>query len=347
MRGFGSDNHAPIHPEIINAILDANIDHAPSYGTDSLTQDCIELFKKEFGSQTEAHFVFNGTAANVLSLRTMIKSFESCFVTDCSHLNIDECAAPEFFAGKLVPIKSQNGKFDLTDLEKKYTRLGDQHFAQPKAISITQPTELGTVYSLDELKKIIAWAKSKKLFIHIDGARFCNAIHYLDCDMQTITTNLGVDIMSFGGTKNGLMFGEAVLIFNPNLQKDFKYIRKQAAQLPSKTRYIACQFQAYLKQKIYKNISAHCHEMALYLEEKIKKNIIAINITQPVQSNAVFCLIPKNWIKQLRQQHFFYVWDENTFECRLMMSWDTQKADIDDFISLAKMLEQTQRVPQP
>ena len=304
MRGFGSDNHAPVHPEILNSILKANQDHAPSYGTDNMTLDCISLFKKEFGQNTEAHFVFNGTAANVLSLRALLKPYESCFVTDCSHLNVDECAAPEFFAGKLIPIKSNHGKFVIEDLEKHYIRLGDQHYAQPKAISITQPTELGTVYSLEELKTLITWAKSKKLYVHIDGARFCNAIHFLGCDMRSITTDLGVDIMSFGGTKNGLMFGEAVVIFNTNFQKDFKFIRKQTAQLPSKTRFIACQFQTYLEKHLYKSISQHVHEMALYLGQQIQKELRQITLTQPIQSNAVFCLIPQNWVKTLRQKSF-------------------------------------------
>lgn len=347
MRGFGSDNHAPIHPDILNSIVKANQNHAPSYGTDADTLNCTTLFKNEFGQNCETHFVFNGTAANVLSLRALLKPFESCFVTDCSHLNVDECAAPEFFAGKLIPIKSIHGKFILEDLEKHYIRLGDQHYAQPKAISITQPTELGTVYSLEELKKLVNWAKSKKLYVHIDGARFCNAVHFLDCDMRTITTDLGVDMLSFGGTKNGLMFGEAVVILNQELHKDFKFIRKQAAQLPSKTRFIACQFQTYLGTQLHKTISQHVHEMALYLGQQIQSQLKEISLTQPIQSNAVFCLIPKSWVKVLKQKSFFYVWDETTFECRLMMSWDTQKTDIDAFIDLARSLEHSQHVPKP
>lgn len=338
MRGFGSDNHAPVHPEIFKALLEANLEHAPSYGTDDVTLACQKKFKTFFGEKSETHFVFNGTAANVLSLRTIIKSFESCFVTDCSHLNVDECAAPEFFAGKLIPIPSKNGKFIVEELEKNYKRLGDQHYAQPKAISITQPTELGTVYSLEELQTITQWAQSKNLIIHIDGARFCNAVSYLNLSMKEITTDLHVDILSFGGTKNGFMFGEAVVILNPNYQKDFKYIRKQAAQLPSKTRFIACQFKAYLTDHLYLKIAQLGHNNALYLAEQIQAHCPEIQITQKVQSNAVFCKIPKNWIKSLKKAHFFYVWDENTFECRLMMSWDTQKSDIDGFIDCAKNL---------
>jgi len=347
MRGFGSDNHAPVHPEILQAITHENIEHAPSYGTDKSSFECLKLFKDHFGQQTESHFVFNGTAANVLSLRTIMKPFESCFVTDCSHLNLDECAAPEFFAGKLIPIPSHHGKFIFEDLEKHYIRLGDQHFAQPKVISITQPTELGTVYTVDELKKIINWAKEKNMIVHMDGARFSNAVSFLNCKMKSITTDLGVDILSFGGTKNGLMFGEAVVIINPLFQKDFKFIRKQAAQLPSKTRFIACQFQRYFKDELYLKIAKSSHDLACYLAEQILLHCPDIQISQPTESNAVFCKIPKEWIKPLRKNYFFYVWNENTFECRLMMSWDNQKSDIDGFINSVKILEQKQHAPKP
>ena len=347
MRGFGSDNHSGVHPEILQALHSANVDHEPSYGTDSITEKCNVLFKKEFGEQTESFFVFNGTAANVLSLKALMKSHESCFVTDISHMNMDECGAPEFFAGKLIPLKSHNGKFILNELEKNLIRQGDQHFSQPKVISITQPTELGTTYSLTELKEIISWAKKNNLYVHIDGARFTNALNYLRCSMKNLTADLGVDILSFGGTKNGLMFGETVVILNPQLQKDFKYIRKQAAQLPSKTRFIAAQFLAFLQTRLDQKISAHCHQMALYFKDQLEKYCPDITVSYPIQSNAVFARIPKAWVKKLKQHYFFYVWDENTFECRLMCSWDTQKEDIDGFIAVAKQLALEPHDPQP
>lgn len=339
MRGFGSDNHAGVHPNILKALSEANTEHAPSYGTDPLTEKCQEIFKIHFGKSAESFFVFNGTAANVLSLKALMKSYESCFVTDISHLNQDECAAPEFFAGKLIPVKSHQGKLTVDELEKHYIRLGDQHYSQPRVISLTQPTEVGTLYSLDEIKILTTWAKSKNLYVHMDGARFTNAICKLNCSMQQMTTDLGVDILSFGGTKNGLMFGEAVIILNSSLAKDFKFIRKQAAQLPSKTRFIAAQFLAFFNDDLYKKIANHSCEMAELLKDQISDKV---NISYPVQSNAVFAQIPQPLIKKLKQQYFFYVWDEKTFECRLMTSWDTQKEDVEGFAKALTTLIQTQ-----
>lgn len=328
MRGFGSDNHSGVHPDILKAVVAANTEHMPSYGTDPVTEKCQDLFKTHFGKSTESFFVFNGTAANVLSLKAMMKSHESCFATDISHLNQDECGAPEFFAGKLIPIKSIHGKLTVAELEKHYIRLGDQHFTQPRVVSLTQPTEVGTLYSVEEIKILTTWARSKNLLVHMDGARFVNAVYNLNCSMQEITTDIGVDVLSFGGTKNGLMFGEAVVILNPNLAKDFKYIRKQAAQLPSKTRFIAAQFLAFFQQDLYKKIAQHSCQMAQYLHENLAGKV---KINYPVQSNAVFAEIPQHLVKNLKSKYFFYVWNEKTFECRLMTSWDTQKEDIDGF----------------
>lgn len=328
MRGFGSDNHSGVHPEILQALTAANIGHAPSYGTDPLTEKCQQTFKNFFGKTCEAFFVFNGTAANVLALKTMMKSYESCFVTDISHMNLDECGAPEFFAGKLISVKSVEGKLTVSELEKHFIRLGDQHYTQPRVVSLTQPTEVGTLYSLNEIKEITAWAKKNNLFVHMDGARFTNAVYKLNCSMQQLTVDLGVDVLSFGGTKNGLMFGEAVVILNPALSKDFKYIRKQAAQLPSKTRFIAAQFLAFFNDELYLKIAKHSCDMAQYFFETLNQKL---KIKYPVQSNALFAEIPQPLVKKLKQQYFFYVWDEKTFECRLMTSWDTQEEDIEGF----------------
>ncbi|AZZ36987.1 threonine aldolase [Bdellovibrio sp. qaytius] len=328
MRGFGSDNHSGVHPEILQALSGANIDHAPSYGTDPLTEKCQEMFKTFFGKTCEAYFVFNGTASNVLSLKAMMKSHESCLVSDISHMNLDECGAPEFFAGKLIPVKSVEGKLTLPELEKHLIRLGDQHYTQPRVVSLTQPTEVGTLYSLEEIKTISTWAKKHNLLVHMDGARFTNAVYKLNCSMQAMTTDLGIDVLSFGGTKNGLMFGEAVVILNPALGKDFKYIRKQAAQLPSKTRFIAAQFLAFFSNELYLKIAKHSCDMAQYFFETLSGKL---KINYPVQSNALFAVIPQPLVKKLKQKYFFYVWNETIFECRLMTSWDTQKSDIEGF----------------
>lgn len=337
-RGFGSDNHSGIHPRILESLAQANIEHAPSYGTDTWTEEAVNSFKKHFGPDAQIFFVFNGTAANVTALRALTKPYQSVFCSDVAHINVDECGAPEFLAGcKLIALPSVNGKLTRAELEKAFIRRGDQHYSQTQVLSITQPTELGTTYSVEELKELIQWAKERKIYVHIDGARLANAAVYLQRPFKEFTTDLGVDVVSFGGTKNGLMMGEAVIILNKQLAQDFKYIRKQSAQLPSKSRFIACQFQAYLADNLWRDIATHAHEMALYLYEQCR-NLPGVTVREVPQSNAVFATIPSHWVKPLREHFFFYVWDENTFECRWMTSWDTQKSDIDGFIEKIKEL---------
>ncbi len=338
-KGFGSDNHSGVHPEILNSMVAANAGHAPSYGTDDLTHQAIQLFKDHFGSHIDVFFVFNGTAANALAMRSMVKPYQSILCSDVSHLNVDECGAPEFFAGaKLITIPSQDGKIQIDQLKSALIRKGDQHFSQVKGISLTQPTELGTCYSVQEIKEITNWAHQEGLFVHIDGARLCNAAFHLEVSLKQLTSDLKIDVLSFGGTKNGLMMGEALVFFNKTLAQDFQYIRKQSAQLPSKTRFISAAFCKYLQDNLFSKIAKHSCEMAQYLFEQLQ-NVPEIEITVPRQSNAVFAKIPKAWIKPLREKHFFYVWDEKTFVCRLMCSWDTEKAEIDSFIHLARSLK--------
>lgn len=337
-RGFGSDNHSGVHPQILASLSLANIEHAPSYGTDEWTEKAVEEFRKHFGPQAQIFFVFNGTAANVTALRALTKPFQSVFCSDVAHIHVDECGAPELIAGcKLLPLPSVNGKISINELEKAFVRRGDQHFSQTQVLSITQPTELGTTYSIVELKTLISWAKERKLYVHIDGARLANAAIYLNKSFKEITTDLGVDVVSFGGTKNGLMMGEAVIFLNKELSQDFKYIRKQTTQLPSKSRFIACQFQAYFSNDLWRSIAHHSHEMALYLYESVR-TIPGIEVREVPQSNVVFAKIPGSWVKKLREHYFFYVWDENTFECRWMTSWDSKKEDIDGFVKLLKEL---------
>lgn len=337
-RGFGSDNHAGVHPEILASIVAANVEHAPAYGTDEWTDKAVAEFRKHFGPNAQVFFVFNGTAANVTALRALAKPYQAVFCADVSHINVDECGAPEYLAGcKLIPLPTVDGKLSVAELEKAYIRRGDQHFSQGQVLSITQPTELGTTYSLAEMKDLITWAQSKKMYVHIDGARFTNAVTHLKKSFKELTADLGVDVLSFGGTKNGLMMGEAVIFFNKELAADFKYIRKQSAQLPSKTRFIACQFQAYLEHDLWQKISEHSLGMAHYLYESVQ-NIPGVKVRGVPQSNAVFATIPSQWVKKLRENYFFYVWDENTFECRWMTSWDTQKEDIDGFTAVLKEL---------
>lgn len=337
-RGFGSDNHSGVHPRILEAIAAANVQHAPSYGTDEWTEKAEKVFREHFGPKAEVLFVFNGTAANVLSLKASAKSFQSCYCTDLAHINVDECGAPEYLAGvKLIPLPTINGKMRLEDLKKAHIRRGDQHYSQGQVVSLTQPTELGTTYSMDELKEIISWAKSENLYVHIDGARLSNAAVSLQKTFKEFTTDLGVDVVSFGGTKNGLMMGEAVVFLNPTLYKDCKYYRKQLGQLPSKTRFIAAQFLEYFKNDLWKEIATHSCEMAEKLYQQVKA-MPGVEVTQSRQANAVFAKIPQAWVKPLRENYFFYVWDEHTFECRWMTSWDTELSDIEGFAKSLKEL---------
>jgi len=350
LRSFGSDNHSGVHPEIFKALVNANVDHAPSYGTDEWTERTTQLFQKNFasgdaiahGSGPDVHFVFNGTGSNVIALRSCLQSFESVLCSDLSHINVDECAAPEFFTGgKLIALKSVQGKISLSDLKSALVRRGDQHSAQVKAVSLTQPTELGTCYSLKELQEISEWCKKENLYLHIDGARLPNAVLFLKTTFKQMITDLGVDILSFGGTKNGLMFGEAILVFNESLKKNFKYIRKQSAQLPSKSRFIAAQFEAYLSNDLWKQIAEHSLQMADRLAVGLKK-LSKYEITCERQSNGVFVKLPQPLIKKLREKYFFYVWDEKTFECRLMTTWDTTSQDITGFLSHLESLAKDQ-----
>ncbi len=337
-RGFGSDNHSGVHPEIFKALFDANHEHAPSYGTDEWSARAETLFKKEFGTKAEVFFVFNGTASNVLSLRAMLAPYQSVLCSDLSHLNVDECGAPEFFTGaKLISLPSKLGKMSLTDLKGALIRRGDQHYSQAKVVSLTQPTELGAVYSFDEIRTITEWAHAEKMWVHIDGARLANAALHLGVSFKQLTTDLGVDVVSFGGTKNGLMMGEAIVFLNPALSENFKYIRKQSAQLPSKTRFIAAQFERYFSNDLWRSIAQTSCDMAEKLHQGLKE-FSELEITSLRQSNAVFVKIPKEWVKALRENYFFYVWDEKTFECRLMTSWDTTETDIQGFLSEVRKL---------
>lgn len=342
-KGFGSDNHSGVHPEIMQTLQLANREHAPSYGTDDDSQKAIATFRTHFGAHAEVFFVFNGTASNVLSLSFLCERYHSVLCSELSHMYVDECGAPELFAAKLLPVPQTEGKITLEALKKHLIRKGDQHYSQTRVVSLTQPTELGTCYSLQELKDITSWAHQNGLYVHIDGARLANALVELNCTYKEMTTDIGIDVVSFGGTKNGLMMGEAVLVLSPELAKSsrerLKFQRKQMAQLPSKTRFIAAQFTTYLQDGLNLKIAKHSCEMAERLYQKLK-DIPGIQLTAKRQSNAVFAILPKSWIKPARENFFFYVWDENTFECRLMTGWDTTAEEVDAFADVLRRLAQ-------
>ena len=330
-RGFGSDNHASIHPQVLQAIQKVNHGHAPAYGQDPVTEQARQLFRQQFGENAHVFFIFNGTAANVLCLRALLAPHEAVITTATSHLAVDECGAPEFHGGhKVITVASSNGKLTTKDIEPLLIRKGDQHAVQPRLVSITQPTELGTVYSIEELKELRNFTQQKNLMLHVDGARFANAAVHLNCELKDISSEIGIDALSFGGTKNGLMGGEAVIFFGPQAPAAFKYIQKQEMQLPSKLRFIAAQFVAYLENDLWRKIATQSLAKAQELKSALK-DIPQVKITQETESNAVFARIPKAWTAALKQTCFFYVWDENDWVVRLMLSHDSQSSDIENF----------------
>ncbi|MCK5822466.1 MAG: low specificity L-threonine aldolase [Bacteroidales bacterium] len=332
-RSFASDNNSGVHPEIFQAIIDANTGHTIAYGDDNYTKSAIKKFKFLLGDNIDVFFVFNGTGANITGLSTITNSYNSIICAETAHINVDECGAPEKITGcKIIPLHTNNGKITIDLIKPHVKGFGFEHHSQPKVISITQATELGTVYTPEEIKKITSFAHKNNMLVHVDGARICNAAASLGLSLKNITTDVDIDVLSFGGTKNGMMYGEAVIFFNKNMANNFKYIRKQSTQLTSKMRYISAQFEALLSNNIWLKNAKHANEMANLLADKIK-DIPKIKITQKVETNGIFAIIPGKCISIIQEKYFFYVWDEDKSEVRWMTSYDTTEKDIDNFSS--------------
>lgn len=338
-KSFASDNNAGVHPSVMQALVQSNTAHALAYGGDDLTKRVIERLKEMFGSQSEIFFAFNGTGANVIALQAMTHSFHSVLCADTAHINVDECGAPEKFTGcKLIAIKSENGKLTPEQILPHLHGFGVEHHSQPKVIALTQSTEYGTVYTLAELRAITALARKHEMYVFMDGARLANAAAHLGCSLKEMTTDVGVDAVSFGGTKNGAMMSEAVVFCNPvtarELSKYAPFIRKQSMQLASKMRYLAAQFDALLTDELWLDNARHANRMATRLAERIS-SLPNITLTQEVQANALFATLPKRIITRLQEQFFFYVWKENVrdgiSEVRWMAAFDTTEEDIDAF----------------
>jgi threonine aldolase len=335
-RGFASDNNAGVHPQIMRAIESANAGHVRAYGDDAFTSAALEKFREHFGESVDVHFVFGGTGANVLGLKSMTSSHHAIICTTLAHINMDECGAPENFTGcKLLTVETSDGKLTPDHIKSCLHGLGDQHHVQPKVVSISQATELGTVYAPLEIEKLAQCAHDAGLLLHMDGARIANAAAHLNVSLKALTLEAGVDALSFGGTKNGMMYGEAVVFFNRDLAPDFKFIRKQGMQLASKMRFISAQFAALLSDGLWLETASHANRMAVLLAAEIER-IPQLKITRPTQANAVFFRLPKRSIPLIRQEYFFYVWDEETSEVRLIASFDTTEDDIGDFVALLK-----------
>ncbi len=337
-RSFASDNNAGVHPEIMAALAAANDGHVIAYGDDPYTARAVNLFREHFGSDAEVFFVFGGTGANVLGLKAMTQSHEAVICADTAHINVDECGAPEKFTGcKLLSVPTSQGKFSTAAFQYFMVGVGFEHHVQPRVISISQATEMGTVYTPKEIKALATFAHRNDMFLHVDGARISNAAASLRLPLRAITRDVGVDVLSFGGAKNGMMYGEAVVFFDKALARDFKYTRKQGTHLPSKMRFISAQFEAMLSNNLWLRNAEHANRMAGVLARELR-TIPQITITQPVEANGVFAIVPKKYVARLQKQYFFYVWNEETSEVRLMTSFDTTEDDIADFVALVRKI---------
>jgi threonine aldolase len=330
-RSFASDNNAGIHPQVLNAIASANRGHAVGYGDDIYTEAAVRKFKQLFGTNTEVFIVFNGTAANCLSLKALTTSHHAVLCSAASHINTDECGAPERFTGcKLLALPTDDGKLTVENVEHAYHGIGDQHHVQPRVISITQATEMGTVYTPAEIKALASFAHTRGMFLHMDGARIANAAASLGLTLKQITRECGVDVLSFGGTKNGVLGAEAVVFFDKALARDFLFLRKQGMQLASKMRFISAQLDALLTNNLWLKSAQHSNRMAKLLEKELRA-ISKVKIVYPVQANGVFAQIPRQAIAKIQKRYFFYVWNEEASVVRWMCSFDTTEADVKAF----------------
>ncbi len=331
-RSFASDNTAPVAPEILEAIHKANAGDAIGYGDDPWTARAIAAIRTHFGSDTDVYFTFNGTGANIVALASVLRPWEAVLTPASAHLQTDECGALERFSGsKVVPVATPDGKL-TPELLEPYLHAGHGvHFPQPRAISISQATEFGGLYELDELRTLCGFAHERDLFVHMDGARIANAAAALGVTLRALTVDVGVDVLSFGGTKNGLMVGEAVCFFDAALHADAApFVQKQAMQLASKMRYIAAQFEALVTEDRWLRYAHHANAMAARLHERVR-TIPGITITRPVRCNAIFATLDRIAIERAQREFFFYVFDERLPEVRWMTHWATEPKDIDAF----------------
>ena len=333
-KGFASDNNAGVHPDILKEIESSNSGHVLGYGSDIYTKKAEEIFREHLGEDAEVFFVFTGTSANVLGLSSMLHSWNSVITAFTAHIEQDECGAPEKFTGcKVLTVDTPDGKISPAMLGKHVHGFGFEHHSQPGVISITQATEMGTVYTPDEIASLAAYAHERGMLLHMDGARIANAAVSLGLPFRDFTTGAGVDVLSFGGTKNGMMYGEAICFLKPGLSDGFKYIRKQGMQLASKMRFISAQYIAYFRNDLWKRNAEHSNRMARILAEKIAL-IPGLKITQPVESNGIFVIMPGKVAEKVSATYFFYPWNELLSEYRLMTSWDTTPEDIDKFVGM-------------
>ena len=336
-RSFGSDNNAPVAPEILQAILNANEGDAVGYGDDPWTARAIARFKEHFGERTDVYLTFNGTGANVAALSSLLRPWEAVLAPASAHLQTDECGALERFAGsKVIPIATADGKIRVADVEPYLLAGHGVHFPQPRAISISQAPEFGGIYELDEVRELCSFARERGLLVHMDGARLANAAVALRASLREASVDLGVDVLSFGGTKNGLLLGEAICFFNPDLHAGAApYVQKQSMQLASKMRYLAAQLDALLTDGRWSRYATHANAMAQLLYQRVK-DVPGVRVTRPVRCNAVFATLDRRAIEAIQREFFFYVFDEALPEVRWMTHWATTEEDVEEFADCIK-----------
>jgi threonine aldolase len=333
-RGFASDNNAGVHPEVLEAIGRANEGHVVAYGDDRFTRSAIAKFEEHFGAGIDVFFTFNGTGANVLSLQALNRPYHAVLCSEYAHIYTDECGAPEKHTGcKLIALPHQDGKITLDSVRHAYHGIGDQHHVQVRVISITQSTEMGTVYQPEEIHALARFAHEHEMFLHVDGARIANAAASLGQTLRQATRDLGVDVLSFGGTKNGILGGEAVVFFNRELSPDFLYLRKQGMQLASKMRFVGAQFEALLTNDLWRRSAEHANRMARVLEAEVRK-IPQVRVVWKVEANGVFAQIPRPAIAKIEERYFFYPWIEEECIVRWMCSFDTTEDDVREFVKV-------------
>lgn len=339
VRGFASDNYSGIHPDVLAAIVTANGGHQSAYGEDAYTARLQEVFHTHFGDGVEAFPVFNGTGANVTGLQSMLPRWGAVITASTAHINVDEAAAPEKIGGfKLLTVATDDGKLTPELIDREAWGWGNEHRAQPLAVSITQTTELGTLYSAEEIRTIADHVHERGMKLHLDGARISNAAAALDLPLRAFTRDVGVDVLTFGGTKNGAMLGEAIVVLNPEAADGLKFSRKFNMQLSSKMRFVSAQLIALLDGDLWLRNAQHANAMAAHLRSEIEKGIAAgsikgVGFTQPTQSNGVFATLPDGVADQLRNSFRFYDWDAARKEVRWMCAFDTEEADVDAFVA--------------
>lgn len=332
-REFASDNTAPAHPAVLTALMAANEGPAVAYGDDPWTARAREWLRGQFGSAAESFLAWNGTGANVIALRALVRPWQAVICTAQAHIQVDECGAPELMAGcKLIDVPTPDAKLTPALIRAAAIGIGNEHHVQPAAISITQVTEYGTVYTRDEVAAICATARELGMRVHMDGARLANAAASLGLPVRAFTTDVGVDIVSYGATKNGGMGAEAVVVLNPALQGELKFLRKQSAQLASKMRFLAAQLLALAENDRWLANAQHANALAQRLADGVR-GIPGVRVTQAVEGSAVFAVLPRAVTERLQEEFHFYVWDEATDEVRWMTSWAHSESDVDEFVA--------------